>query len=300
MKDEAFESIYRDVPVDQRERLKEFHATHPYRQHTTAGVQWNYIASGEGQQAILILGGGLSVGETSFENILRLEKRYRVLSPSYPPVGNMRLIADGLASILDKEGIARAHVFGHSLGAGIAHVFVRLYPERVDKLILDGFGLYSPASFRMRVTKLLLKLPIALLKARYRSAIRRLLASADDDVRAFYQAYIEELLTKLHTDETLKGQFSLMLDIFDKAGEYGVFQPVERPGRVLLILAEDDRGFKPAEREAMIATYPGAQVHTFASGGHLSGFTHPEEFNWVLDDFLDTADGFRDAHRIGA
>lgn len=287
MKEATFDTIYKDVPVDQRERLQKFRVTHPYSRYNAGGVQWDYIASGEGEQAILILGGGISVGETSFQNILRLEKRYRVLSPSYPPVGNMRRIADGLAAILDRERIRRAHVFGHSLGAGVAHVFARLYPDRVDKLVLDGFGLYAPASLRM--AKLFFKLPAGLLKAYYRRAFRRLLANADDDVRAFYKAYVEELFTRLHTSETFIGQFKLLLDIFDKADEYGIFRLVERPGKVLLILAEDDRGFKPAEREALKASYPGAQVHTFASGGHLSGFTRPEEFNRVLDGFLESS-----------
>lgn len=287
MEEATFDAIYKDVPVEQRERLQKFRATHPYRKYDAGSVHWDYIASGEGEHAILILGGGISVGETSFQTILRLERRYRVLSPSYPPVGNMRLIADGLAAILDREGIPRAHVFGHSLGAGVAHAFVRLFPDRVDRLALDGFGLYAPASLRM--AKLFFKLPGGLLKAYYRRAFRRLLAGADEDMRAFYKAYVEELFTRLHTNETLIGQFKLLLDIFDKANEYGIFQPVERPGKVLLILAEDDRGFKPAEREALKASYPDAQVHTFASGGHLSGFTHPEEFNRVLDGFLETA-----------
>lgn len=81
-------------------------------------------------------------------------------------------------------------------------------------------------------------------------------------------------------------QFRLLIDIFDHAGEYGVCQPVHKPGRVLLILAKDDRGFTQAEREALIACYPDAQVHWFTSGGHLSGFTRREEFNDVLDCFL--------------
>ncbi len=86
--------------------------------------------------------------------------------------------------------------------------------------------------------------------------------------------------------EIALGQFRLLIDIFDHAGDYGVFKPVERPGRALLMLAEDDRGFTPAEREALKASYPGAKVHTFTQGGHLSGYSHPEEFNAVLDGFL--------------
>jgi len=284
MKEESFDRLYQDVPVEQRETLRTFRATHPYRTLNVGGVPWEYIASGEGSLTMLLLGGGLSVGETSFQNILRFEKCYRVLSPSYPPVGKVRRIADGLAAILDREGVTRTNVFGHSLGAGVAHAFVRLYPDRVDKLVLDGFGLYTASS--LRAAKFFFKLPAAWLKAYYRRRFRTLLAGADEATRAFYQAYVEEPFTRLHTNETLMGQMKLLIDFFDHPDEYDLFRPVERPGQVLLILAEDDRGFKSSEREALKASYPGAMVHSFPSGGHLSGFTHPKEFNHVLDNFL--------------
>lgn len=82
------------------------------------------------------------------------------------------------------------------------------------------------------------------------------------------------------------GQMKLLIDFFEHPNEYGLFRPVERPGQVLLILAEDDRGFMSTEREALKASYPGAMVHSFPSGGHLFGFTHPKEFNQVVDNFL--------------
>jgi pimeloyl-ACP methyl ester carboxylesterase len=196
----------------------------------------------------------------------------------------MSVIADGLAAILEAEGVSQAHVFGHSLGAAVGHVLVRLCPERVDKLVLDGFGLYTPG--HVRFAKLFFKLPFGLLMAYYRRTINRLMAGADDPEILFWKAYLEELLTRLHSRETLTAQFRLLIDIFDHAAEYGVFHMVEKPGRVLLILAKDDRGFTPAEREALIESYPGAQVHWFVRGGHLSGFTRREEFNDVLDGFL--------------
>lgn len=284
MKTNSFDELYREVPAAQREQLRQFRASHPYQHLEVDGVQWEYIASGQGQQALLILGGGMSVGETAFQTILRLENRFRVFSPSYPPVGKMRPVADGLSAILAQEGFSQAHVFGHSLGAGVGHVFIRLYPSRVDKLVLDGFGLYTPG--HTRAAKLFFKLPFPVLKWYYRRVFRRLLAGTGD-AGLFMRAYVEELFEVLHTRETLMGQFYLLFDIFDQVEAYGIFKPVERPGRVLLMLAEDDRGFTPAEREALKISYPGARIHTFTQGGHLSGFTHPQEFNAILDGFLE-------------
>lgn len=286
MKPATFDQLYQDVPADKRVALQQFRTTHPYRHLDAGTIHWEYIACGQGDQAILILGGGVSVGETSFRTILRLEKNFRIISPSYPSVGKMDMVADGLAAILDREGIPQAHVFGHSLGSAVGHVFVRLFPGRVDRLILDGFGLYTPS--HTRATRLFLKLPYPLLRAYYRRVFKKLLADPGDPEEIFMRAYVEELFTSLHTRQTLMGQFNLLIDIFDHVDQYAVSQPVERPGKVLLILADDDRGFTPQEREALKASYPGAQVHTFASGGHLAGFTRSEEFNAVLDSFLNS------------
>ncbi len=263
-----------------------FAATHPYQHLTVNGVEWEFIASGQGEQAVLILGGGLSVGESSFRNILRLEKKYRVLSPSYPPVGKMGPIAEGLAAILQEQGFDRAHILGHSLGAGVGHAFIRLQPDKVDKLVLNAFGLYTPS--HVRSAKLFLKLPVGLLMGYYRRAFKRLLAKADDADQRFYVIYTNEVMTRLHTPQTLKGQFKLLMDIFDNAEKYGVFRPVERAGKVLLVFAEDDKGFTAEERQALKDTYPGAQIHSFASGGHLAAFQRRAEFDALVDGFLDS------------
>lgn len=280
----GFDTLYRDVPAEKREELRSFRLTHPYQKLEVNGVGWEFIASGQGKQALLLLGGGASVGETGFKTIQRMEKYFRVISPSYPPVGKMSVVSDGLGEILDREGFQKAHVTGHSLGAAVGHVFVRLQPQRVDKLVLDGFGLYTPS--HTRAARLFFKLPSRLIYAYYRRVFRVLLKNIDPSEKAFMSAYIEELFTRLHSRETFLGQFNLLIDIFDHAEQYRVFQPVERQGRVLLVLAEDDRGFSPAEREALKASYPGARVHSFASGGHMSGWTHTEEFNRVVDEFL--------------
>ncbi len=196
----------------------------------------------------------------------------------------MGLIADGLSAILGAEGIERVHVFGHSLGAAIAHVLVRRHPDSVDKLILSGFGLYNPR--HARLVKLFVRLPYGVLRAYYRRVIARLASGAEATERAFMRAYFEELFARLHTRETFMARLRLIVDLIDHADMYRVFVPVERPGRVLIIAAEDDRGFQPSERATLIASYPGAQVCRFESGGHWVGLTHREAYDVALYRFL--------------
>jgi pimeloyl-ACP methyl ester carboxylesterase len=288
----TFDELYREVSPERREQLLQFRATHPYKHLTVGDVAWEYIACGEGEQALLLLGGGISVGETAFRRIVALKDRVRIVSPSYPVVSQMALVADGLAAILDAEGIQRAHVFGHSLGSAAAHVFVRRHPERVDKLALSGFGIYNQRNARRAqlLVRLLGWLPFGVFRAVYMRKIRRLLAGAAEDERAFMLAYCEELFRVQDNKATAMARFKVLFDLIDNADVLGVFVPVERPGRVLIIAAEDDAGFEPSERETLRSLYPGAQVHTFDSGGHWAWLTRREEYDAVLYEFLGIPD----------
>jgi pimeloyl-ACP methyl ester carboxylesterase len=282
------DTIYQGVPAEARERFSRFRMSHPYTTLAVDGVNWEYIAAGSGKDAVLVLGGGLSTGESSFGSIQRLEGTFRVISPSYPLTGNLEAIADGLAAILDAEGIRKAHVFGHSLGAGIAHAFVRRHPDRVDKLILSGFGLYLPATLRkvrffLRISSLL---PYGFLRRVYMKKFKRLLAKADNAEARFMLAYAAELLFVQHTKTSVLGQLDLLWDLFDRYEAIHTYEPVARPGQVLIIAAKDDKRFKPVEQERLWATYPGAQIHQFESGGHLAGWTRRDEYNAILDNFL--------------
>lgn len=286
----TFEQIYAGVSPAKREFLLNFRRDHPYQTFTFNGVEWRYIASGTGEQAVLILPGGMGTGEASFSSITRLEPHFRVLSPSYPLLHDGAAVLDGLAAVLDHAGVDTAHVLGHSLGAGLGHLFIRRHPERVQKMAIDGFGLYTPA--HVTAVKIFIAvmgvLPNAWgLRAYYGNAMRRLLQNlSDPEERTFLLAYTEEMFETKITKAVMMNMLRLLLDFSQRTEEYHMFEPVERPERVLLLLAQDDRGFSQTERDRLIATYPGARIHEFTAGGHLAGLTNRKEFNQVVDEFL--------------
>lgn len=283
-----FDTIYANVPIERVEWLRHFRATHPYTHRSIDGVDWQYIACGQGEQTLLLLSGALSVGESAFERITELEGTYRIISPSYPPVGKIVPVVDGLAAILEAEGVSRAHVFGHSLGAAVAHAFIRRHPLKVDKLVLSSFGLYTRRNVRMAnlYVWLFSLMPEGFMRSVYLPKIKIMLEGVDADEQAFMQAYFEELFAVLHTKKTMMGQFRLIPDMARYAEELGLFTPVERPGKVLILQAGDDRGFTQDEQAALRNTYPGAQVKLFESGGHWAGITRREEYNAALLGFL--------------
>ncbi|CAN7186812.1 alpha/beta hydrolase [Arthrobacter sp. LjRoot78] len=276
--------------MDGYAELRAFRGTHPYRSVTVGGVEWKYIAGpvpGEASPALLVLGGGFSFGDSAFRTITAFESHFRVLSPSYPSVRTMAQLVEGVAAILDAEGIHSASIFGHSLGAGVAHAFACHYPQRVDKLILSGFGLYTRGHVRLvsAFVGLFSILPKDALAAFYRPRIARLVAGAEGDERAFLSAYTEDLFAA-HTKESALARLAVVLDLAAHPDRYAASSTFERPDDVLVIAAADDRGFTPREREALLAAYPGARAYVFGEGGHLTAVTHPAEYADVVERFL--------------
>ncbi|NUU30487.1 alpha/beta hydrolase [Arthrobacter sp. C9C5] len=283
--------------MDGYAELRAFRATHPFRSLTVDGVEWKYIAGPEPppapaeteKPALIVLGGGFSFGDSAFRTVSAFEPRFRVLAPSYPAVRTMAELLAGIAAILDAEGIRSASILGHSLGAGVAHAFARRYPHRVDKLTLSGFGLYTRAHTRLVTAFVVLFsiLPKAALAAFYRPRIRRLLAAAEEDERAFLSAYSEDLFAA-HSKASALARLAVLLDLAAHPDRYAATSAFERPDDVLIIAASDDRGFTSREREALLAAYPGARVHLFGKGGHWAAATHPAEYDDVVRRFLES------------
>ena len=55
----------------------------------------------------------------------------------------IRQFAEDLLGFMDEYQIEKAHILGFSDGANIAMIFAIRYPERVDRLILNGGNLDS-------------------------------------------------------------------------------------------------------------------------------------------------------------
>lgn len=280
-------SIYHGVPKKYVNELFAFRSSHPIRHRVIGGVEWSYILCGQGAATVLILGGAMSTAETSRSLISSLEKDYRVLAPGYPIYEQMGHFVDGRVKLLELEGIPQVHVYGHSLGAGIAHVLVRRHPHRVDKLILSSFGLYNESNLRQarRFLRLFRLLPYGFVGGYYKRRMPKLLTGIDEGEKAFLAAYMKDVLDLQLNKAMLMSQFRIMEDMFENCEAYGIYEPVK--GRNVLILqAKDDTGFEPGEQTALRQTYPHASVHLFEEGGHLARTAHRSKYDAILLEFL--------------
>ena len=111
------------------------------------GVGIHYTDNGRGQPLVLIHGLGGSIYNFRY-NIPALSQHLRVVAldlkgfgySERPAAGDYSLTAQArlVGELMDRLGIPRAAVLGHSMGGAIALRLAATSPEKVDKLILVG------------------------------------------------------------------------------------------------------------------------------------------------------------------
>jgi pimeloyl-ACP methyl ester carboxylesterase len=108
-----------------------------------------FIEKGEGAPLILLHGNGENcdyfVGQidafAQYFHVYALDTRGHGKTPRGEAPFTIRQFADDLLGFLDEHGLDKANLLGFSDGGNIAMVFALKYPDRVDRLILDGANL---------------------------------------------------------------------------------------------------------------------------------------------------------------
>jgi pimeloyl-ACP methyl ester carboxylesterase len=137
-------------------------------------IQLHYIEQGQGQPLILLHGNGESCDYFEHQ-ILHFSADYRVIaidtrghgkSPRGEKSFTIKQFAEDLHDFMDEKGIGKAILLGFSDGGNIALTFALKYPERIEKLILNGANLFPsgvkplyqwPIEFGYRIAKLFSK-----------------------------------------------------------------------------------------------------------------------------------------------
>lgn len=119
---------------------------------------------GAGKPLVLLHGNGesseyfthqLAVFPAS-RRVIAVDTRGHGKSPRGTAPFTLAQFAEDLRELLDQKGIEKTDLLGFSDGGNIALLFALKYPERVDRLILNGANLYP------RGVKLAVQLPVVL------------------------------------------------------------------------------------------------------------------------------------------
>ena len=148
-----------------------------------------YSDTGKGR-VIVLLHGFLGSHEIWSEFIKRLSKKFRVIAIDFPGHGqtpsigyyhSMELLAQSVKAVLNKAGVRRYVIAGHSMGGYAALAFAELYPENVS-----GLCLFHSVSY-----------PDSEDKKKERERVIRL-------VKKEHKHYISEVITSLFAPENLE------------------------------------------------------------------------------------------------
>lgn len=121
------------------------------------GTRIHYIARGDasanpGREPLILIHGLMDSAHSWYKNIDVLAQDRRVLaidligfgysSRVAEPTYSLNYFAQTVREFMDAMNIERASIVGHSLGGAVTLELARLYPERVNKLVLIAPGTY--------------------------------------------------------------------------------------------------------------------------------------------------------------
>ena len=292
-KSNAFDEIYASVPPHQVARLKRFRRTHRYERLPVGNTNWEYISCGQGEQALLSLPGALAVAESTFPLITAFENEYRIIAPSYALSLTMAGLCDGIARILEAEGVEQVHLLGGSYGGLVAQYFVRKYPDRVLSLTLSHTFVLSAryAKPLWIAGKLFPLLPrslfVPILRLRLNKMLLSTLCAARHPEAEFWRAYLNEAIASELLKEVFVHQNRCLLDCAQQP-EFTPNDLKQWLGKVLIIESDDDPAVRSRDRALLRSTYPQAQVHTFHNAGHASSIIRRKETVSVIRNFFNS------------
>lgn len=216
---------------------------------------------GQGKPLILLHGNGedssywkAQIPEfTKFYRVIAVDSRGHGASGSGASGLSFSLMAEDLKNILDALGVKKAHILGFSDGGNLAVKFALMFPEYVDKLILNGANIEMFGGVKTRT-----QLPV-------------------------YVKYGALSLAKRFSKNARRKCDVMGLMVHP----YGVcMEDLSRLiMKTLLIVGENDM-IRGKQTKEMAKHIPHCQVEVFRDGDHFVAAKQPSRFNRTVVEFL--------------
>ena len=222
-------------------------------------IQLHYIEQGQGQPLVLLHGNGENCNYFEHQ-ISYFSRNYRVIaidtrghgkSPRGEKPFSIKQFSEDLKDCLEAMDIAKTILLGFSDGGNIALEFALKYPERVEKLVLNGANLFPSG------------------------------------VKAIYQWPIEVgyRMAKLFAKKSEKArQNAEMLGLMVNEPNVDPSELARLTMPVLVVAGSKDMIKEPHTR-LIYKSLPNAQLNII-EGDHFVANKNPEAFNEVVNRFL--------------
>jgi 3-oxoadipate enol-lactonase len=211
--------------------------------------------------------------------VIRVDVRGHGRSPVMPRPATLEALADDIAALLDRLGIARAHWVGLSMGGMIGQAFALRHAARLGKLVIAN----STSSYGAEGRKMW-EARARLVEEGGVDAIREMVASRyfSEDFRHTQPARVEAVMERF--SRTPKEGYLACCDAIAALDYSKDLARITAP--TLVIAGGADAGTPPAMSEAIVRAIPGARLAVIPGAAHLSAVEKPDEFNALVRDFL--------------
>jgi pimeloyl-ACP methyl ester carboxylesterase len=280
----------------------------PHRLIDVCGTETYVVDHGDGPPVLLVHGYG-DTADGWRRVVPGLIDAHRVIVPDVPPFGRSQTVDSRVdlmdfygrffPELLERLGVERATVIGHSLGGAIS---LRIAIERPD--LVERLGLVAPAGlgkgppwwwFALVGNGILwkgaLSVPGPITPRVARQCLKRFL-----DWRLFHDPRnlakdIEHLVELHHRPRDLG---ALLAAGRACIGSYtGTLLDDSRaiPCPIWMVWGDHDGLVPVADARAFESAHPQAQVHVFDRCGHYPQIEFPRRFNTLLRDWIDATAG---------
>lgn len=276
-----FAELSGNLPPAQRQSLLAFRQTHPPQSLTVDGQDWEYVAFGAGDEAIIFLHGMTGAYDIWWQQMSELAQAYRVVSLTYPATDTLESLSRGVLAIMDAEGIPRAHFIGSSLGGYLLQYLILTHPERVQSAVLSNT--FPPNDLQREKNLPLIRavpfLPNWFVMSFFRNSIEKNIYPASG-YSELVLAYMLEQVSGRMSKAQVSARAKAVIEPFTPPDTAGAGLPL------MIIESDNDPLVEPELRQALKATYPDAVVHTLNGAGHFPYLNMAETYTRLLKAFL--------------
>ena len=229
------------------------------------------------------LGGLARILEANYR-ILMLDLRNHGRSPHAETMTYSVMAADVLAA-MDKEGIAKAVIFGHSMGGKVAMQLALDAPERISSLIVGDIAPVQYGGHHDRILEGMQK--VAADAPQSRQEAQALLATYEDE-----PAVLSFLMTNWRKLES--GNWGWRVNLPVITSRYGDIASASEgtpfKGPVLFLRGDRSDYVQASHKDKILALFPRATVKTITGTGHWLHAEKPEMVARTIVRFLEQAE----------
>ncbi len=223
---------------------------------------------------------GLAKIYSKYFNVYCLDLRNHGNSPHSDDM-SYSAMADDVAEFMDDQGLATAHILGHSMGGKTAMQLALHHPERIDKLVLGDIAPVLYPHHHEKIFEGLLKIPLDQISSR--GEADKILSRYVDEagVRMF-------LLTNLVRGDDRSFKWRINLDVLIREYDHIAAAPdgISYDGETLFIRGDLSDYVADEYVPEIMEIFPNARIETIDDCGHWLHSEKPEEFSEILLKFL--------------